>query len=161
MVDITYPTGKTKIRKNVRTQISSAPVCCLCDIPSAHLGYHALQYGRFAIGFHRSAAVNHGFNPVLYSPEHTRVGQSICIPFSNLKNIDPQVIAMTVKEIEAAVSEFNTEGTPDILAALSKVRFEAEKIDLAVQESRKALEMLVAFVKTFQDHEFGTIYCER
>ena len=161
LMDIAFETGKRKIRKNVRTELSSAPVCCLCDIPSAHLGYHARLYGKFAIGFHRSAAVSHGFNPVLYSLEHTSIVHSICDPLSNLKNIDPQAIVRTVKEIGAAVREFNTEGEPEILKSLSKIMFEAEKIDLVVQHSRKALERLAAFVKTFQDHEFGTVYCER
>ena len=57
-------TRKFEVRKNVPAAIRSLPVCCLSDIPAAHLGYHAYRYGKFAVGFHREAAVRHGFNPV-------------------------------------------------------------------------------------------------
>jgi hypothetical protein len=58
--------AKTKtwrVEYNVERVMKSAPVCCLADIPIVHLAYHARRYGKFAIGFHREAALRNGFNP--------------------------------------------------------------------------------------------------
>jgi hypothetical protein len=59
--------------KNKQITMHSSPVCCLADIPTVHLAYHAARYGRFAIGFHRTSVVHHGFNPVLYTLPTTEV----------------------------------------------------------------------------------------
>jgi Putative abortive phage resistance protein AbiGi, antitoxin len=34
-------------------EVKSARVCCIADIPVAHLSYQAKRYGKIAIGFHR------------------------------------------------------------------------------------------------------------
>lgn len=48
------------------TTLNGYPASCLADIPLKDLPLHAQRYGQYAIGFHRSSAVNLGFNPVLY-----------------------------------------------------------------------------------------------
>lgn len=45
----------------------SSRVCCVADIPIAHLSYHAARYGQIAIGFHRDALLRAGFRPVFYA----------------------------------------------------------------------------------------------
>src|SRR5208282_980536 len=67
----------SEVHENVLVELQSAPVCCLADIPIAHLTYHALRYGKFAIGFHRDAAIQHGFNPVFYTLHDTKIIRSI------------------------------------------------------------------------------------
>lgn len=49
------------------SRIETESVVCVADIPIQHLGYHAMRYGKFAIGFKRDKLLNHGFNPVLYT----------------------------------------------------------------------------------------------
>ena len=45
----------------------TARVACVAEIPIQHLDHHARVYGEFAIGFHRSAALEAGFRPVIYA----------------------------------------------------------------------------------------------
>jgi hypothetical protein len=74
----TYDRKTNKFRaRNILKTLRSAPVCCLADIPIAHLSYHAQRYGKFAIGFHRTSVIRHGFNPVLYT---TAVQNSVETP---------------------------------------------------------------------------------
>ncbi len=47
------------------------PVNCLADIPFKDLIVHAKRYGRCAIGFHRNAAIQHGFTPMLYTNQYS------------------------------------------------------------------------------------------
>lgn len=153
--------GKSETRKNVPAEIESAPVCCLSDIPAAHLGYHSYRYGKFAIGFHRDAAVRHGFNPVFYSLEHTGVVRSIYDGFSQLEVVDPWGITSAADEIQSAVSEVEDEVDIDVSFSIMDIESEAESLSDTVRSGRETLREFVAFVKTFQDDEFATIYCER
>ena len=66
---------------------TSSPVCCLADIPVAHLSYHAGRYGKIAIGFHRHGPVNHGFNPVFYTLHDSGVLRSLHEGFAGLDEI--------------------------------------------------------------------------
>lgn len=70
--------------ENKPITLTSAPICCLADIPVAHLGYHAERYGKCAIGFRREAVIGH-FNPVFYTLQHTKIIQSIYNGFSALE----------------------------------------------------------------------------
>lgn len=153
-------TGKTEIKKKDRKEIVAARVCCLSDIPAAHLGYHARRYGKFAIGFHRSAAVRHGFNPVFYSLAHTGVVRSIYTGFSGLEGVDTHGLERAASEIEFGLTDL--EGDIDSIEwAAADIESEAQSIDDALDSARETLQQLVAFVKSFDDDEFGTIYCER
>ena len=66
-------TRQPEVLKNVPVRLESARICCLSDIPAAHLGYHATRYGKFAIGFRRASIVAHGFNPVFYTLDGSAV----------------------------------------------------------------------------------------
>ncbi len=154
-------TRKSEVRKNVPAEIQSAPVCCLSDIPAAHLGYHAYRYGKFAIGFHRDAAVGHGFNPVFYSLEHTGVVRSIYDGFSQLEVVDPEEITSAAEDIQQAVSDIEDEVDIDVSNAIEEIETGAEDLADTVSSARETLREFVAFVKTFQDDQFATIYCER
>jgi len=155
-------TGRIRTKRTVYEEIPSAPVCCLADIPVVHLGYHRRIYGKFAIGFHRAAAIHNGFNPVFYSPEYADAVRSICAPLYALEVVNPGVITSIAREIAVAIYDFaNQIDSIDILGTLSTIENEAEEIEAFVDEARKALLQFVAYVKTFQEDEFGTVYCER
>ena len=154
-------TRKFETKRNVPAKIDSAPVCCLSDIPAAHLGYHAYRYGEFAIGFHRKSVLRHGFNPVFYSLEHTGVVRSIYEGFSELEIVDPWGITSAAEEIESAVADIEEEVEIDVSSSLMEIESEAEFLADTVSSARESLREFVAFVKTFQENEFSTIYCER
>lgn len=139
----------------------SFPVCCLSDIPAAHLGYHAYRYGKFALGFHRDAAVRHGFNPVFYSLRTTGVVRSIYNGFSELEGVDPSLIQSAAQDIESAVDDVGEDVDLNVFSELSDIDWEADQIADTVQSARSAMREFVAFVKTFSNEEFGSIYCER
>jgi hypothetical protein len=155
-------TGKYVVRENVPAEIVSSPVCCLSDIPAAHLGYHAYRYGRFAVGFHRASAVNHGFNPVLYSLETTGVIRSIYDGFVWLEGIDTSFMTDLSSSINDLVGETDDDALiSDVDSNVSDLDAIATDIEGTVSAARESLQEFVAFVKTFREDEFSTIYCER
>ena len=98
----------------------SAAVCCVSDIPIAHLSYHAGRYGKVALGFHRDAHL-----------------QRDSIPRCELGHpADASGAATGIADAIAAIAD---------IAELGKDHFKE----------------FLAFVKTFDVHEFSTIYCER
>ena len=121
--------------------VESEPVCCLADIPAQHLGYHAYRYGKFAIGFHRESAVTHGFAPVLYSLSDAHAAALVWLA---LRTLD------TLAESHAA---------EDLLARSPD--WSELDVELAVKTAHSALKRLAPLVKTFDKHEFSTVYCER
>jgi hypothetical protein len=153
-------TRKFDIEKNVLVELTSAPVCCLADIPIAHLAYHAYRYGKFAIGFHRDSVLRHGFNPVLYTLQNTRIIRAIYEGISHLEFVDVNAIADAISTIEndVYVSEPND---LDINYLLSDIEMEASSIDDYVTSAQASFRKFLAFVKTFEEDEFSTIYCER
>jgi hypothetical protein len=154
-------TGKAETKPAESAEIESAPVCCLSDIPAAHLGYHAYRYGKFAVGFHRASAVQHGFNPVFYSLGHTGVVRSIYEGFSELEVVDPGGITTAAEDIERDIAELQDEIDIDISSPLIEIEDAATLLADSVSSARESLRGFIAFVKTFDDDEFATIYCER
>ena len=149
---------------NVRRQISSAPVCCLADIPVIHLNYHAERYGKVAIGFHRDIVVGHGFNPVLYLMHDSPILESF---YSGLYRIG----ATHDRQIEDRESADFAEIPPirwkksatdgksskpksfvlknrffEMLSAMNEL---VERIDVATLKMRT----LIAFIKTFSSED--------
>jgi hypothetical protein len=152
----------TEIVRTEHEEILSAPVCCLADIPVVHLGYHQIKYGKFAIGFHRSAAIRSGFNPVFYSPEYAEAAGAICHPLFDLRVVNTGAIASKAQEIEEAVRVFAPQiDRISILLELASIKNEAEKIATFVEAARESLLQFAAYVKTFEKDEFATVYCER
>ena len=158
-------TRKMKTLTNVMVQMMSAPVCCLSDIPIAHLSYQARRYGKLAIGFHREAVVRHGFNPVFYALHHAQVLQSIRQGFRQLRNVDVDSIVSEADDIESEVDKLECEHGHEVKVDLNSefrhLRLWTEDILDDISSAQENLEKFLAFVKTFAPREFSTIYCER
>lgn len=146
----TYDRTAQKFRsKPILTTIRSAPVCCLADIPIAHLSYHAHRYGKFAIGFHRAAVIKHGFNPVLYTLHGSDVLASIhegfaCVEYPDLTDLR----SMMISESEPYAESLS-------------IRSELKALEADLEEVRDSIRDVFAFTKTFEHREFQTIYSER
>jgi hypothetical protein len=139
-------------------QLISVPVCCVADIPIIHLGYHADRYGKFAIGFHRASAIRHGFNPVFYQLHHSKVLLSIYAGITYLGDANDDIaedrmddVLYLLKHLDEDADKNKTARLADSLNTLSK----------SVKSSAQALRRFLAFVKTFDEAEFSTIYTER
>jgi len=149
------------IEKDVTVAVRSSPVCCLADIPIAHLRYHENRYGRFAIGFHREAAVRRGFNPVLYTLEHTHVIRSLYSGIIGLESVD----CLSAHNAAAEVSNYWGDCEHDDIDDLRMWGSEAvdyiEMIEGSINDANKSFAKLLAFIKTFTQEEFASIYCER
>src|SRR4030042_2524099 len=157
-------TKKMEVRENVPVDIESSSICCLSDIPAPHLHYHAYRYGKFALGFHRDAVIRAGFNPVFYTLQDTPIVRSIYRGFSSLKIADFETIYNGISTIEMEISDVeNIYDNLDIdkLGAVSDIESEVDSIDNAISKALKSLQNLVAFVKSFEQNEFSTVYCER
>lgn len=150
-------TKKFRTRKNFLTSLHSESVCCLADIPVVHLSYQAKRYGKFAIGFHRDAAIRHGFNPVFYTLHETKVVRLMYDAFGEIEYLDGDSVREAAKQIE----EDSSKAELDLWSPLSDIDRAADELETAVSSARTAIEQLLAFVKTFDRKEFGTIYCER
>lgn len=152
------------IGKDVPVDIESSSICCVSDVPAAHLRYHAYRYGKFALGFHRNAIIRAGFNPVFYTLQNTPIVRSIYEGFSSLKVTDIDMIRSYISMIETDFSDVE-----DIVGGIhielsdyiSDIECEVESIEDAISDARKSIEDFVAFVKTFEESEFSTVYCER
>jgi hypothetical protein len=157
-------TRKVEILRNVPVTLESAPICCLSDIPAPHLRYHAYRYGKFAIGFHRHAVIRGGFNPVFYTLDDTSIIRSIYEGFSALDLADVDSIRSAANDIESQVDDFKTDhGDSDLDVGndVWEITSEVDSVEATLSTARDSLGKFVAFVKTFDRTEFGTIYCER
>jgi hypothetical protein len=157
-------TKKREVQEKVPVDIESSSICCLSDIPAPHLRYHAYRYGKFALGFHRDAVIRAGFNPVFYTLQDTPIVRSIYRGFSSLEITDFEAIYNAISTIEMEISD--TENIYDNLdidtfGAISDIESEVKSIDNAISNASKSLQNLVAFVKSFEQSEFSTVYCER
>ncbi len=157
-------TRKITIKKNFPVTIESSPICCVSDIPAPHLHYHAYRYGKFAIGFRRRAVIGAGFNPVFYTLHDTPIVRSIYEGFSALRLADVQTIRDAADQIELAVDDYSSDHDDvelDVSGEVYDLQTEADSLDETLDAGRQSLKDFVAFVKTFDSKEFGTIYCER
>jgi hypothetical protein len=126
--------------------LQSAPVCCIADIPIRHLGFHAERYGKFAIGFHRSAVLRHGFNPVFYTLHGSRIMRTINEGFARA---DPENFSL-LRDI-----------VRDLRPSNAFLEIEEIFAEEHVEAAWKSIQAFLAFVKTFDRKEMGTIYSER
>lgn len=158
-------TRKVEELENVEEQLTSSPVCCLADIPIVHLPYHAQRYGKFALGFRRDAAIRQRFNPVLYTLHSSVVANIIREGIRATERIDPWYIESIVSDIESEVSSIQCEQGHDVELdidnELSSIGEEVDRVVEHTDNARDALAQFLAFVKTFGDNDFSTIYCER
>lgn len=152
---------ETETQRNVPVKLESARVCCLSDIPAAHLGYHAYRYGQFAIGFHREAVLAHGFNPVFYTLGHTKVLHSAYEGLTELSFVDPITMVHAADNIERTLGDLPEDAAGNISEAVLDIRSEAKFVSISMRKAQEGFKEFLAFVKTFSENEFDTIYCER
>jgi hypothetical protein len=155
--------GKETRRETREVTFQSAPVCCLADIPIAHLAYHSHRYGKFAIGFHRDAIVRHRFSPVFYALHDAAPVQSLRRSISSIESMAEDV-AFKAGDVERFASDARCEdGHPieDAGSALSDFEWAFESIYESAKTARAELREAIAFVKTFSQAQFSTVYCER
>ena len=157
-------TKKYDILKNVPVDIESSSICCLSDIPTAHLQYHALRYGKFSIGFHRNAVIRADFNPVFYTLQDTPIIRSIYKGFSSLKFAETDTIRLATGLIEDEIHDIRDiydNISINVSTEVDDIECEVDSLDTYISNAKNSLEDFVAFVKTFNQSEFGSIYCER
>jgi len=152
---------KMVVDRDVTITVRSAPVCCLADIPIAHLQYHESRYGKLAIGFHRDAAVRHGFNPVLYTLEHTHVIRSIYQGLAKLESIDCDSASSPASEIADYWGDCEHDDIDELKMLGNDARMFIEDIENSIEFAQERFSKILAFVKTFTHDEFSSIYCER
>jgi len=163
-------TRARELKYNVEREIKSSKVCCLADIPIQHLEYHSLRYGKFAIGFHRQSAIDHKFNPVLYSLHTSQLINSIYSGFTEIDGIDTEYIKSELSNIENELNNIEDE-IYDLNSDTTHINIdtsitynaenEADALDNAIDYARDSIEDIVSFIKTFNDDEFSSIYSER
>ena len=141
-------------------ELESAPVCCLADIPVAHLSYHARRCGKIALGFHRDAAIREGFHPVFYTWHEALSLHAISEALAQLGIIDTEEI----KSLLSGMDDLTCERGHVIdmtTGAQYEVECEADHIGKGITKVNHALQAFIAFVKTFDTRDFATIHCER
>jgi hypothetical protein len=157
-------TKKVEVLRNVTEELTSSPVCCLADIPIAHLAYVAPRYGKFAIGFHRHAVVRHGFNPVFYALDDARSILSIYRGLAQFDSVGGEIFKVCGGILKESMEDFLVSNalsdSPD-LSFLEVIAEQADALDDSLREARSSFEDFLGLVKTFSTEEFGTIYCER
>lgn len=155
----------------IELSAQSRQVCCVADIPLGLLDQHSLRYGKFAVGFRRDSLVNAGFNPVLYTLEDRNIIQSFYSAVGTIRELDSELSAVA-SEIQEAESEASTLaddlGDNDLGSVASDVQGFAESADSnldnvrdSLLDQRNQLETFMAFIKTFSESEFKTIFHER
>ena len=150
---------KYRIDHDVMQTLESSPVCCLADIPIAHLSYHSKRYGQFAVGFHRKAALLAGFNPVFYTVHDSKVIREIHEGFAKADTTDLTFADLLLKELSTITDE--AELQEEAGGFLDALRDDAKDVGAALSMARESIGSFLAFVKTIETDELSTIYCER
>src|SRR5262249_47276954 len=144
-------------RRRILECLESVAICSLADIPIMHLSYHARRYGKIAIGFHREAAIRHGFTPVFYQLRHSAVLQAICDGLRLIEVMNVRDVADTIEAIERAV-KFSRDAEIDLIAsdddwdqdlAISVLRRKAILNSELWVSGLPKIKTLLAFIKTF------------
>lgn len=154
-------TKKIEVIKNFPVRIESSSVCCVADIPLQHLSYHANRYGKIAIGFKREAIVRAGFNPVMYTLENTELLNSIYKGHSSIDDLDTSDSRSELDDLEMEVNSEFEKGDIDEIVDISSVEMALDSIDIAKDSVEESYGDLLAHIKTFDESEFESIYCER
>jgi hypothetical protein len=150
---------KYRIDHDVMQTLESAPVGCLTDIPIRHLAYHATRYGQFAIGFHRAAALQAGFNPVFYTLHDSTVMREIHEGFAKAEATSLDFSEMLLGELATITAEAELHDEVD--GFLEALRSDAKDIGVALSMAKSSIAAFLAFVKTLESDELRSIYCER
>ena len=154
-------TKKSEVKENVPVVIKSSPVCCIADIPIQHLNYHAERYGKMAIGFHRQSVVEAGFNPVMYTLEHSSLSKTVYDGFSSIDDLDPWWAKSALKDLELEIEGVHADNEIDGDIDASEVSSAIDDMETTGEEIREYYHDILAFIETFEPKEFDSIYCER
>jgi len=102
-----------------------------------------------AIGFHRRAAVAHGFNPVMYTVDRSGVLKALHISLAELDRVSGNagwtMPASIVSDLESIKCEH---GHP---VDLDSVKSEVEEMGDCVAAATHRLQQVLAFVKSFEE----------
>jgi hypothetical protein len=165
MKDIDPATRIMTVKHDEQMTLASSPVCCLAEIPIQHLGHHADRYGKMAIGFHRETIIKKRFSPVSYQLDTSNVLWSIYVSFAKLKELGAHDIEYAVSEAKDKISRLNPViGYPlgsDAWEYFHPIEGLANAYVNAIAQAKEKLENFLAYIKTFKESEFETIYTER
>jgi hypothetical protein len=141
--------------RNLPRPMLFAQACCLADIPIIHLRYHEARYGKTAIGFHRDAVVNAGFSPVLYQLPNSHAAKCL-IEALDLLDAVSGFFPVRPEHLRDDPAETDSElslGSHDEM--ITKINAGSLK------RARECVAEVACYIKTFELHEFDTIYTER
>jgi hypothetical protein len=135
----------------VRTQ----KVCCVADIPIAHLHFHGLKYGKMAIGFKRKTLIRKRFNPVFYVKEDKPAMLRFHDALSSLQDLDLGPQEFMTLMLGQNNSEIDSRFRDDLLVGLNEIKDRVKK-------ASDHLLLMQSFIKTLKDEDdFDSIFCER
>lgn len=154
-----FETKKLEILKDVPTHIRSSAVCCVADIPIQHLSFHSKRYGKIAIGFHRESIIKAGFNPVLYSLENTQLLNSLYQGYSAVSEMFIPYAISAKDDLESELESLSEVYEHNI--DTSNLDMQLWCIEHSQDNALRSFETLLAYVKSFDDTELDSIYCER
>lgn len=157
-----YKLGKKKLEDTV---IETSPVCCVADIPLGLLDEHAKRYGYFAIGFHRTSLIKAGFNPVFYTLEDRGIIGRFHKAYAGLEKLADQletVRSIIDTDIHEQVDELQYEtDRSDLEVDVSLSLDDLDSIRSDMESELDGIKRFMAFIKTFREPEFTTIFLER
>lgn len=136
--------------------LATRRVCCVADIPIAHLGFHGDKYGKIAIGFNRSALINARFNPVFYIKEDKPALLRFHEALTSLQSLDigaEQFMALATGDLRNE-NEVDQKTRDALVNSLARIK-------TRVENASKQLTLLLSFFKTLKENDFDSIFCER
>lgn len=150
-------TQKHIVKENYPLTIKSAPVCCIADIPLQHIAYHSNRYGKIAIGFRRDSVLKAGFNPVMYTLENSDLINSIYKGYDAISDIEANIwsIENECENLQSTLDELDED--IDTFSLYDEIKY----LEDANESATVGYSNILAFIKTFDESEFDTIYCER
>ena len=96
---------------------------------------------------------------MFYTLDNTPIIRSIYEAFSSIKSADTSVLQKAIEKFDDENEDDSDDGS-DIDDNSYAPRALGD-IEIAIDEVKKSLKTFMAFIKTFDKSEFGTIYCER
>lgn len=149
--------------KNYPVTIKSAPVCCIADIPLQHIAYHANRYGKIAIGFRREAIIKAGFKPVMYTLENSQLLNKIYKSYDAATDLESITweLESECNDIDSELESFKYEQDIDTKIDVWPLSQAITSLDYATTDINEGYSKFLAYIKTFDESEFDTIYCER
>jgi len=147
---------------NVPADIESKKVCCVAEIPIQHISYHALRYGKFAIGFHRESLIKNGFNPVFYTFTSEGFIYHIinAIEYTSLIAKDIIGLSEMVKDVIIEMKDYIVDSSVKEKLIFPAFSLEKQYKDKLIYIDA-VLQYFAAYIKTIKNDEFDTCYCER